>query len=345
MTTRGPQRRGAPEHETATGGARPQAGHASPVTIVASHHSDVSTPDPRLLVVTGLWPTPDVPSAGVFVQRRLEGVPCTVVGPTTYRTPMPSRVLGTAWRALTVRGRFYGVEAHVVFPTGLIGLAAARWRGLPLVLVAHGSDVRVTAHENALYRHLARFVVRQADAVIANSRATADLVRELGGDAEVVYPGVDLSRFRPTPRVGSRRVLYLGGASETKGYVVARVHADTLVGPGIKTVPPDEIPALIASHDVVLVPSKSEGFGIVAAEAIASGRWVVASDVGGLAEVVQDGVNGTLVSDGDFGRALAAVPPYSPSEVAATVAQYGLERQRAEMAALWTRVLARRRRV
>lgn len=309
------------------------------------HATSTAKSDPRLLVVTGLWPTPDVPSAGVFIRRRLEGVPHTVVGPTTYRTSMPSRVLRTAWRALVARGHFYGVETHVVFPTGLIGLVAARLRGLPLVLVAHGSDVRVTALENALYRHLARLVVGRADAVVANSHATAELVRHLGRDADVVYPGVDLSRFRPSPRPEHRRILYLGGSSELKGYGVARLHAHTLVGPGIKTIPPDQVPALIAAHDIVLVPSSAEGFGIVAVEAIASGRWVVASNVGGLAEIVLDGVNGTLVSDGSFGKALASTPEYSPAEVAATVTQYGLEGQRAAMAEIWTRVLARRGRI
>jgi len=51
--------------------------------------------------------------------------------------------------------------------------------------------------------------------------------------------------------------------------------------------------------DVVAVPSVFEGFGLVAAEAMAAGRAVVASAVDGLAEVVEDGVTGLLVSPGD----------------------------------------------
>ncbi len=66
------------------------------------------------------------------------------------------------------------------------------------------------------------------------------------------------------------------------------------------------------AHDVVLVPSVEEPFGIVAVEAIASGRWVVAAAVGGLPDIVIDGVNGTLVSDGDYEGALARVPDYDP---------------------------------
>jgi glycosyltransferase involved in cell wall biosynthesis len=73
----------------------------------------------------------------------------------------------------------------------------------------------------------------------------------------------------------------------------------------------------------------------VALEAIAAGRWVVASAVGGLRDIVIEGVNGTLVVDGDFEAALASVPDYDPEAVAATAARYSLERWQAELAAIW----------
>ena len=126
-----------------------------------------------------------------------------------------------------------------------------------------------------------------------------------------------------------------------KGVDVAHRLADTLVGPGLREVDPAEVPGLIADHDVVLVPSRREPYGLVAAEAIASGRWVVASRVGGLAQIVTDGTNGTLVSDGDFAAALAAVPDYDPDTVAATAAPFSVERFRDGMRDVWARVLAR----
>ena len=60
--------------------------------------------------------------------------------------------------------------------------------------------------------------------------------------------------------------------------------------------------------DVVLVPSRSESFGLVALEAAACGVPVVASAVGGLLNVVHDGVTGILVDGRDparYGRAIA----------------------------------------
>ena len=296
---------------------------------------------PHLLVVTGLWPTPDMPSAGIFVRRRLRGIKATVIGPTTFQQAMPLRYLRLAFRAMTQRGQFDGVEAHVLFPTGLIGLVAGRLRGLPVVVYSHGADVRVTAQENVVYRWLARLVARSADAVVTNSEATAEQIRKLGREAEVIPPGVDLSSFKPSPRPTEKRVLYIGGKRLHKGYDRAVRVANTLVGPGLDEIRPDEVPQLIAEHDVVLVPSREEPFGLAAAEAIACGRWVVAANVGGLREVIMDGVNGTLVNGEDFEGAVRAVPDFNPEVVAATAQRFSLAQHQRRMAELWRAVLQR----
>lgn len=60
-------------------------------------------------------------------------------------------------------------------------------------------------------------------------------------------------------------------------------------------VPHDLLPALYRAADVVIIPSRTESFGLVALEAAACGTPVVASDVGGLRTAVRDGVTGFLV--------------------------------------------------
>ncbi len=61
----------------------------------------------------------------------------------------------------------------------------------------------------------------------------------------------------------------------------------------------DDIPELLAEAEVLVLPSRREGFGLVAVEAFASGVPVVASDLPALREIVRDGVNGLLVPPSD----------------------------------------------
>ena len=62
---------------------------------------------------------------------------------------------------------------------------------------------------------------------------------------------------------------------------------------------PEELPGLYGVMDVVAIPSQFEGFGLMAVEAMAAARPVVAFATGGLTEIVVDGVSGKLVPPGD----------------------------------------------
>jgi glycosyltransferase involved in cell wall biosynthesis len=58
---------------------------------------------------------------------------------------------------------------------------------------------------------------------------------------------------------------------------------------------PEQLEAFFNSAQVLVIPSRWEGFGLIAAEAMRAGLPVIASSVGGLPEVVEDGVTGILV--------------------------------------------------
>ena len=64
---------------------------------------------------------------------------------------------------------------------------------------------------------------------------------------------------------------------------------------------------LLAACDVLVLPSRQEGLGVAALEAMAAGRAVVASDVGGLGQAVVEGVTGLLVPPGDAAALAEAV--------------------------------------
>ncbi|HDH03293.1 MAG TPA: glycosyltransferase, partial [Actinobacteria bacterium] len=113
------------------------------------------------------------------------------------------------------------------------------------------------------------------------------------------------------------KLVLVGGASGPLGSVeLEKLHAyveELGLGDSVRFWPAQahsQMPTFYRAANVVLVPSRSESFGLVAAEAQASGTPVVAARVGGLAEVVADGKSGILI-DGwdplDYGGAVLEI--------------------------------------
>jgi teichuronic acid biosynthesis glycosyltransferase TuaC len=329
----------------------------------------------RLLLVTGLYPTPDRPTAGVFVARRAgwlrgSGVEVDVIAPTTYRGSMIRRYLRLAIRALAPSRRVDGVEAHVLLPTGLVGAIAARRRGVPVVVFAHGSDVAYTAWRHPLLTALGRFVATRADAVVANSQETAEFVRRLGGAPIVVSPGVDFTAFCPGPSERAalglpegRLALFVGNREPHKGadlfangVLATSDWRGVMVGDGpsisedprIETrgsMPLLQLPRLMRSVDCVVMPSRREGLGLVAIEALACGTPVLSSGRGGLAEIVQQGANGIVMSELSAAAVADGLVRLEESDfdvqaLRETVREHDQERTTAQLGALWRDVLA-----
>jgi glycosyltransferase involved in cell wall biosynthesis len=78
----------------------------------------------------------------------------------------------------------------------------------------------------------------------------------------------------------------------------------------------DELPLFYAACDVAVLPSKdlSEGFGLVLLEAMACGKAVIGSAVGGIPELIQNGTNGLLVEPNDLGELENAIHTLSENE-------------------------------
>ena len=99
---------------------------------------------------------------------------------------------------LALTHRFDAVHAFRALPEGLVAWAVTRLTGRPLVIYAHGEEL-TTWGRGGKYKAM-RFALRHADHVIANSEHTRDTLLEMGVDGAriaVVYPGVDVSVFRP----------------------------------------------------------------------------------------------------------------------------------------------------
>jgi colanic acid/amylovoran biosynthesis glycosyltransferase len=201
------------------------------------------------------------------------------------------------------------VQAHWL-PAGWV---AAR-TGKPFVVTLHGTDVELARR----VPRLARVVFGHAAAVVAVSNAIADAARSLGAREVTVIPnGIDVP-----PAAGAEAdppyALYAGRLSKEKGVLeladAARGLPLVVAGDGPLRarvplargfVPRAELLRLLDEAAVVVCPSRREGFGMTCLEAMAHGKPVVATAVGGLLDLVVDGETGLLVPARD-GRALRA---------------------------------------
>jgi len=269
-----------------------------------------------------------VADAVEHVRRR--GVDVEVVGPEQFRgygLTFGHGVLGNLrrrpWLALFVpalladfvraarRADADLLHAHWL-PSGWV---AAR-TGKPYVVQVWGTDVELARRAP----WLARSVLRGARLVIAASTALAESASTLGArDVRVIPSGVDLPE-----EVGAAadppHVLYAGRLSAEKGVLELVEAAEGLelvvAGDGplrarvpgaLGFVPHDELQGLYRRAAVVACPSRREGFGVACLEAMAHARPVVATNVGGLRDLVVDGETGLVVPPRDPAALRAAL--------------------------------------
>ena len=218
----------------------------------------------------------------------------------------------------------------------LLATAAARRAGLAAVWCEHGPLPRPfgRAPLRLAYAHAAR----AAERILAVSRATAAAIEAAGvpaGKIRVVRSGVNPHAFDAVP--ADRAALGLDAAdlvvgcfgrlTEAKGIETLLeawsaleiprgrllVAGDGPLADRVASAPRarylgrrDDMPALMAACDIVVVPSREpEGIPLALLEAMAAGRAIVATDAGGTAEALED--TGALVRPGDAGALAAAI--------------------------------------
>jgi glycosyltransferase involved in cell wall biosynthesis len=323
----------------------------------------------RILLVSQMYPGPDDPDLGVFVaqlERALRERGHEVEPAVLDRRGGGKRRYGTlAARTLRAARRFRPdvVYAHFLVPAGTI---AALVPGTPLVLTAHGRDVRNVGVLPGVGTVTRRTVARAAAVIAVSDYLRRELeakVPEARGKTEVIDSGVDLERFRveAAPN-GEPAFLCLGALTERKNPVRLAEAFErlgrgslTFVGdgplrprlegrPGIQvagSVAHDEIPARIAQARVVCQPSLLEPFGQALLEAMACGRPVVATRIGGPPEFVPPEA-GVLVDPLDvtaLAEALAAVAelPCPSDEARAAAERHDVKVQAARVEAVLER--------
>ena len=235
---------------------------------------------------------------------------------------------------------------HAHYATGY-GTLAALADFHPTILSVWGSDVFDFPHQSRLHRRLLEFNLTRADRILSTSHVmAAETAKYTQKPIEVTPFGIDLEQFRPQPvkslfdpddivigtvktleeKYGieyllrafallkprhpqrSLKLLIVGGGSQEeylKGLAQdLGIVTDTIFA---GRVPHAETPRYQNMLTISVTLSDSESFGVAVLEASACAKPVVVSSVGGLPEVVEDGVTGYVVEPRNPGQAASAI--------------------------------------
>ena len=284
----------------------------------------------KVAVLTTSYPRDDRDVAGVFVEDAVEaaraaGVEVEVVSPASFRHfgiayghGIGGNLRRRPWLALFLPAFLLGYaraarqaarDADLVHAHWLPSAFAAIATGKPFVVQLWGTDVALARRAPWAFRWL----VARARMVVVASEYLAEAARELGAREVRTVPSPIEIPESPREPDEPPHVLFVGRLSPEKGIHEFLAATEGLprviVGSGPVTVPEAvgfvpraELGAYYERAAVVCVPSRREGYGVVAREAMAYGRPVVATAVGGLVDV-----HGILVPPGDVERMRAVL--------------------------------------
>jgi N-acetyl-alpha-D-glucosaminyl L-malate synthase BshA len=236
------------------------------------------------------------------------------------------------------------LHVHYAIPHSISALLArqmlAPGRRLPFVTTLHGTDITLVGAEPS-YFEITRYSIDVSDGVTTVSTYLKERTKQVFGVAspiEVIHNFVNLERYRPDNRIrqGARRLIHISNFRPVKRpldcvRILAAVRKEVdaelwMAGDGPERGPAerlahdlgvhrnvrflgkqDQIERLLPQCDVLLLPSEHEAFGLAALEAMACGVPPVATQVGGVAELISDGVDGYLEAAGDVEMQAARV--------------------------------------
>jgi len=224
---------------------------------------------------------------------------------------------------------------HAHYATGY-GLTGALCNYHPLVISTWGTDIYEAPRKNMIFKNIVKFNLSKADYITATSKALTEETRKYTDKKVYTIPfGIDTNIFYKYEKDHKDNVTIgiVKSLEEVYGikYLIeafALLHKNyknielLIVGGGtlyqdmvslckklgiydkVKftgKVDNSEVPKYINMMDIFVMPSLQESFGVAALEAEACGVPVIASDVGGIPEVVLDRETGYLVKPGDIG--------------------------------------------
>lgn len=229
------------------------------------------------------------------------------------------------------------IHLHFVFPTGLILLPISFLTRKKIVVTAHGSDViGASKFKKKMLKKIFK-ISNEIIAVSSFIKSEIESLGIDSSKIHVINCGVDQNLFFPNNKnqakeklnlnKDKKHVLFLGNVLDVKGIftfceVVKKsinrsdIHF-SIVGDGpakekakkiltnysnvsfYPAIPKKEVPNWFNASDVFIFPTKKEAFGLVALESLACNTPVIASNVGGVPETIENENNGFLVHPDD----------------------------------------------
>jgi glycosyltransferase involved in cell wall biosynthesis len=233
-----------------------------------------------------------------------------------------------SWRALTRNTEFDIIHLHSSF-AGAIGRLDVGPRRSKVLYCPHGWSFGMDCHPllRVVYAVVERVLSGRSDTIVNISMGEQELARMAGLPAQklrMVHNGIRDVEWRPLKRgKTAQRLLFVGRYDRQKGidllleameelrhdgYSLNCIGAPVVGKPAVEAFPscatdlgwqaPERVREAIADADLIVVPSRWEGFGLVVAEAMRAARPVAATAVGGLTELVVDGESGVLYRPG-----------------------------------------------
>lgn len=227
------------------------------------------------------------------------------------------------------------IHGHYLYPAGAAAVEVGKKHNIKTYVTAHGSDMFELYKNQQFMRSTIRNVLKDADGVFAVSNAlrheiVATGVVGIADKTKLSWNSVDINKFSTKENDLLKNefgledkpiVLFVGNLIKRKNVdslleakkVAKSDYYLVIVGDGplfkklnkkvdednirdvIFTGSRDDVEDIIPGCDVLVLPSFSESFGLVLIEALACGKPVIGSDVGGISEIINDDV-GLLVN-------------------------------------------------
>lgn len=238
------------------------------------------------------------------------------------------------------------IHGHYLFPAGAAAVEVGNEHGIKTYVTAHGSDMFEVYKKQPIMRSTLKNVLKRADVVLAVSNALrheiiATGVSGISNKTRICWNSVDIEKFSQNEDNSFRNelgltdkpiVLFVGNLIKRKNVdslLEAKKIANSnyylvIVGDGplfkklkkkveeenirdvIFTGSRNDVENIIPSCDVLVLPSLSESFGLVLIEALACGKPVIGSNVGGITEIITDDV-GLLVNPNKVSSIASAI--------------------------------------